>query len=192
MISGKGIYQIVKATIPMYVPLILAYICLKWLKLFTPNQCAGINMFVAKFSIPLMAFQMISQTNPYKMNMKLIFSDLIQKLIVIVVLTVISKLSSRGGLKWLITGFSVTTLPNTLILGVPVLKAMYGEESASLLALLVLLQSLIWNNLLLFLFEVDAIKAAAKAASEVVPTEIVMVNVDSMNVSGKKLNCVFS
>ncbi|GKV08674.1 hypothetical protein SLEP1_g20276 [Rubroshorea leprosula] len=168
MISGEDIYYIVAATVPLYVSMVLAYISLKWLKIFTPEQCAGINKFVAKFSIPLLSFNVISNANPYKMNMKLIFADFIQKILAAVVLAVISKFSSKGGLKWLITLFSLSTLPNTLILGIPVLKAMYGEESASLLAQVILLQSLIWYNLLLFLFELHAVKAAADIAPSVV------------------------
>ncbi|KAG8501581.1 hypothetical protein CXB51_003914 [Gossypium anomalum] len=37
--------------------MILAYVSVKWWKLFTPEQCAGINKFVANFSIPLLSFQ---------------------------------------------------------------------------------------------------------------------------------------
>nr|KJB70932.1 hypothetical protein B456_011G096500 [Gossypium raimondii] len=68
--------------------------------------------------------------------------------------------------KMIITGFSLSTLPNTLILGIPLLKAMYGDEPAGLLAQIVVLQSLIWYNLLLFMFEFNA----AKPASEITPT----------------------
>ncbi|MBA0840607.1 hypothetical protein Goarm_003180 [Gossypium armourianum] len=43
---------------------------------------------------------------------------------------------------------------------------MYGDEPAGLLAQIVVLQSLIWYNLLLFMFEFNA----AKPASEITPT----------------------
>ncbi|MBA0695866.1 hypothetical protein Goari_002465 [Gossypium aridum] len=125
MISPVDIYHVVAATVPLYFALILAYISVKWWKLFTPQQCAGINKFVAKFSIPLLSFQPSIRT-----------------------------------------GFSLSTLPNTLILGMPLLKAMYGDEPAGLLAQIVVLQSLIWYNLLLFMFEFNA----AKPASEITPT----------------------
>ncbi|MBA0570076.1 hypothetical protein Golob_003763, partial [Gossypium lobatum] len=131
------IYHVVAATVPLYFALILAYISVKWWKLFTPQQCAGINKFVAKFSIPLLSSQVISESNLHKMNIKLILADFLQK-----------------------------TLPNTLILGIPLLKAMYGDEPAGLLAQIVVLQSLIWYNLLLFMFEFNA----AKPASEITPT----------------------
>ncbi|KAJ4707503.1 Auxin efflux carrier component [Melia azedarach] len=161
MISFTDVYHVVAATVPLYVAMLLAYISVKWWKLFTPDQCAGINKFVAKFSIPLLSFQVISSNNPYKMNLKLIYSDFLQKLLAFVVLAAITKFSSRGGLRWIITGISLSTLPNSLILGIPLLRAMYGDQAALLLAQIVVLQSLIWYNLLLFLFELNAARTAS-------------------------------
>ncbi|KDP45475.1 hypothetical protein JCGZ_09724 [Jatropha curcas] len=160
MISLADVYHVVAATIPLYFAMMLAYISMKWWRLFTPDQCAGINMFVAKFSIPLLSFQVISSNNPYKMNLKLILADFLQKILAVLVLTAITKISSRGRLNWVITGLSLSTLPNTLILGIPLLKAMYGEEADSLLSQIIVLQSLVWYNLLLFLFELNATYAA--------------------------------
>lgn len=164
MISLIDVYHVVAATVPLYVAMTLAYISVKWWKLFTPDQCAGINKFVAKFSIPLLSFKLISVNNPYKMNMKLIFSDFLQKLLALLLLAAISKFRSRGGLNWIITALSLSTLPNTLVLGIPLLKAMYGDGAAALLAQIVVLQSLVWYNLLLFLFELSAARAASMTA----------------------------
>ncbi|KAF0918065.1 hypothetical protein E2562_022660 [Oryza meyeriana var. granulata] len=60
MVSWKDIYLVLEATIPLYVAMILAYLSIKWWKLFTPEQCSGINKFVAKFSIPLLSFQKLA------------------------------------------------------------------------------------------------------------------------------------
>ncbi|AES77331.2 auxin efflux carrier family transporter [Medicago truncatula] len=158
MISLANVYHVITTTVPLYVTMILAYVSVKWFKIFTQEQCSGINKFVAKFSIPLLSFQVISSNNIYKMSLKLMFSDFIQKLLAFVLLTAIIKISGKGGLKWIITGFSLSTLPNTLILGIPLLKAMYKDEAIVLLAQIVFLQSMIWYNLLLFLYEFDAAK----------------------------------
>lgn len=101
MISVVDAYHVVAACVPLYVAMLLAYISVKWWKLFTPDQCAGINKFVAKFSIPLLSFQVISKNNPYKMNLKLIYADFLQKLLAFLVLVAITKISSRGGLRWI-------------------------------------------------------------------------------------------
>ncbi|KAL7232405.1 hypothetical protein ACSBR2_010430 [Camellia fascicularis] len=168
MISLADVYHVMAATIPLYVAMILAYISVKWWKLFTPDQCSGINKFVARFSIPLLSFQVISTNNPYKMNVKLVCADFAQKLFAFFALAVITKIRSRGNLSWIITGLSLSSLPNTLILGIPILRAMYGDEAAMLLTQIVVLQSLIWYNLLLFLFEVNAMKEAYTTP----PTEV--------------------
>ncbi|CAN6702568.1 unnamed protein product [Malus baccata var. baccata] len=165
MISLTDVYHVVAATVPLYIAMILAYLSVKWWKLFTPDQCSGINKFVAKFSIPLLSFQIISSNNPYKMNQKLILSDCLQKLTAFLALAAVTKFSSYGGLNSIITGLSLSTLPNTLILGIPLLKAMYGDEAAKLVTQIVVLQSLIWYNMLLFLFEFRAAKAASVTPS---------------------------
>lgn len=166
MISLADIYHVVEAIVPLYVAMILAYMSIRWWKLFTPSQCSGINKFVAKFSIPLLSFRIISANNPYKMNLKLVFSDMLQKLLSLLILAVICRLRFRGSLDWLITGFSVSTLPNTLILGIPLLKSLYGDEAVQLLGQIIMLQSLIWYTLLLFLFEYRAAVSVAAAPSE--------------------------
>lgn len=164
MISLADIYQVLLATVPLYTTMILAYISVKRWKLFTPDQCSGINKFVANFSVPLLSFRVISTNNPYHMNLKLILADFLQKLLALLVSGVIIKVSSRGSLDWLITGFSLATLPNTLILGIPLLQAMYGDEGAKLLPQIVVLQSAVWYSLLLFLFELRA--AATNMATQ--------------------------
>ncbi|KAL1077459.1 hypothetical protein V6Z11_D10G096500 [Gossypium hirsutum] len=154
MISPADIYHVFAATVPLYFALILAYISVN-----------GINKFVAKFSIPLLSFQVISESNLHKMNIKLVLADFLQKVFAFVVLIAVGQLRSRGGEPSIITGFSLSTLPNTLILGIPLLKAMYGDEPAGLLAQIVVLQSLIWYNLLLLMFEFNAAKPASEITS---------------------------
>ncbi|XP_062106694.1 auxin efflux carrier component 8 isoform X2 [Humulus lupulus] len=171
MISLVDVYHVVTATVPLYVAMILAYVSVRWWKLFTPEQCSGINKFVAKFSIPLLSFQILSENNPYKMNLKLILSDFLQKLLAFIVLAVVTRFRSKGGLNFIITGLSVSILPNTLILGIPLLQAMYGDEAAKMLAQIVALQSLIWYNLLLFMYEFNAAKSAASVSPSLEATE---------------------
>ncbi|XP_073279854.1 auxin efflux carrier component 8-like [Primulina huaijiensis] len=172
MISLADVFNVISAIIPLYVVLIAAYLSIKWWKLFTPDHCAGINKFVANFSIPLLSFQVISSNNPFKMNMKLVSADFLQKLLTFIILTVIAKIRSEGSLSWVITGLSLSTLPNTLILGIPLLRAMYGDKAAILLAQIVVLQSLIWYNLLLVLFEIDAAKDSRYVSSPQAAGEI--------------------
>ncbi|XP_010922067.1 probable auxin efflux carrier component 1b [Elaeis guineensis] len=153
MITAADLYHVLSAVVPLYVAMILAYGSVKWWRIFSPDQCSGINRFVALFAVPLLSFHFISTNNPYAMNYRFIAADTLQKLIVLVVLAIWSKTSSRGCLEWTITLFSLATLPNTLVMGIPLLKGMYGPASGSLMVQIVVLQCIIWYTLMLFLFE---------------------------------------
>ncbi|KAI5560210.1 hypothetical protein BDE02_16G031700 [Populus trichocarpa] len=153
MISIVDLYHVLTAVVPLYVAMILAYGSVKWWKIFSPDQCSGINRFVALFAVPLLSFHFISTNNPYAMNLRFIAADTLQKIIVLVVLAIWSRASSRGSLEWSITLFSLSSLPNTLVMGIPLLKGMYGHSSGSLMVQIVVLQCIIWYTLMLFLFE---------------------------------------
>ncbi|CAN1272611.1 Auxin efflux carrier component 8 [Linum perenne] len=157
MISSGDIYHVVEATIPLYVAMILAYVSLKFGRVFTQEQCSGINKFVSKFSIPLLSFQIISINDPYHMNITLILSDFLHKLLALIFIGIIIRVWFKSWkLNWIITSFSLSTQSNTLILGIPLLRSMYGVEAESLLSQIVFLQSIVWYNLLVFMFELHA------------------------------------
>ncbi|KAL0339787.1 UNVERIFIED_CONTAM: putative auxin efflux carrier component 1d [Sesamum radiatum] len=134
MISITDLYHVLTAVVPLYVAMILAYGSVKWWKIFSPDQCSGINRFVALFAVPLLSFHFISSNNPYEMNYRFIAADTLQKLIVLAVLAVWSRASSRGSLEWSITLFSLSTLPNTLVMGIPLLKGITEAPECSLLS----------------------------------------------------------
>ena len=153
MITGKDIYDVLAAIVPLYVAMILAYGSVRWWKIFTPDQCSGINRFVAVFAVPLLSFHFISSNNPYAMNYHFIAADSLQKLVILAALFLWQTFAKHGNLEWMITLFSLSTLPNTLVMGIPLLKAMYGDFSGSLMVQIVVLQSVIWYTLMLFMFE---------------------------------------
>lgn len=153
MISIKDLYGVLSAVVPLYVTMFLAYASVKWWNVFSPDQCAGINRFVAIFAIPLLSFEVISRINPYKMDFLFIAADGVSKVLILIILFSWAKFSKRGSLDWTITLFSISTLPNTLVMGIPLLKSMYGDDKEYLIIQAVVLQCIIWYTLLLFLFE---------------------------------------
>ncbi|KAL9239036.1 hypothetical protein vseg_013393 [Gypsophila vaccaria] len=187
MITLLDFYHVMTAVVPLYVAMILAYGSVKWWKIFSPDQCSGINRFVALFAVPLLSFHFISTNNPYKMNLRFILADTLQKVIVLVVLAVWSRLSKRGSLEWTITLFSLSTLPNTLVMGIPLLKGMYGEFSGSLMVQIVVLQCIIWYTLMLFMFEYRAAKMLISEQFPGTAGSIVSIHVDSdvMSLDGR-------
>lgn len=144
MITGSEFYKVMCAMAPLYFAMFVAYGSVKWWKIFTAEQCSGINRFVSVFAVPILSFHFISQNNPYKMDMMFIIADTLSKVMVFVLLSLWAILFKSGGLDWLITLFSVATLPNTLVMGIPLLQAMYGEYTQNLMVQLVVLQCIIW------------------------------------------------
>ncbi|XP_068652539.1 auxin efflux carrier component 2-like isoform X2 [Aristolochia californica] len=153
MITGKDIYDVLAALVPLYVSMILAYGSVRWWKIFTPDQCSGINRFVAVFAVPLLSFHFISENDPYAMNFRFIAADSLQKVVILFALFFWQAFSSHRSLDWMITLFSLSSLPNTLVMGIPLLRAMYGDFSGNLMVQVVVLQSVIWYTLMLFMFE---------------------------------------
>ncbi|KAG9151365.1 hypothetical protein Leryth_025474 [Lithospermum erythrorhizon] len=80
MITWLDFYHVMTAMVPLYVAMILAYGSVKWWKIFTPDQCSGINRFVALFAVPLLSFHFIASNNPYQMNFKFILADTLQNI----------------------------------------------------------------------------------------------------------------
>ena len=188
MINGKDLYSVLSAVVPLYVAMILAYGSVKWWKIFTPDQCFGINRFVAVFDVPLLSFHFISGNNPYTMNYRFIAADSLQKIIILSVLGIWTSFGKSGSLEWMITLFSLSTLPNTLVMGIPLLKAMYGEFSGSLMVQVVVLQSVIWYTLMLFMFEYRGAKMLIMEQFPDTVASIVSFRVDSdvMSLDGRE------
>ncbi|KAH6801797.1 Auxin efflux carrier family protein [Perilla frutescens var. frutescens] len=187
MITGADFYHVMTAVVPLYVAMILAYGSVKWWKIFTPDQCSGINRFVALFAVPLLSFHFIASNNPYSMNFRFIAADTLQKLIVLAVLAVWANVSKRGCLEWTITLFSLSTLPNTLVMGIPLLKGMYGDFSGSLMVQIVVLQCIIWYTLMLFMFEYRGAKMLISEQFPDTAGSIVSIHIDSdvMSLDGR-------
>lgn len=183
MIAIKDLYTVLSALVPLYVAMFLAYGSVRWWKIFTPVQCSGINRFVAVFAVPLLSFHFISTNNPYKMDGHFILADTVSKLAVLAVLCVWAKFSKSGSLDWMITLFAVATLPNTLVMGIPMLTAMYGSFYGGLMVQLVVLQCIIWYTLMLFLFEYRAARLLVMEQFPDNAASIVSFKVDSDVVS---------
>ncbi|KAK9664441.1 hypothetical protein RND81_14G042200 [Saponaria officinalis] len=183
MITLLDFYHVMTAVVPLYVAMILAYGSVKWWKIFSPDQCSGINRFVALFAVPLLSFHFISSNNPYAMNYRFIAADTLQKVIVLTVLSIWSRFSSKGSLEWSITLFSLSTLPNTLVMGIPLLKGMYGEDSGTLMVQIVVLQCIIWYTIMLFLFEYRGAKILISEQFPDTAGSIISFRVDSDIVS---------
>lgn len=188
MITGNDFYSVLSATVPLYVAMMLAYGSVKWWGILTPLQCGGINRFVSIFAVPLLSFQFISGNNPYEMNFRFIAADAVSKLFVLFCLGLWVRYSKRGSLEWMITLFVLITIPNTLVMGTPLLAAMYGSGPGALTIQAVVLQCIIWYTLLLVMYEYRAAKILITQQFPENAASIVSFKVDSdvMSLDGRE------
>ena len=57
---------------------------------------------------------------------------------------VVMQVTKNCCLEWSITLFSISSLPHTLLMGMPLLKRMYDEFVGSLMVQIVVVQCIIW------------------------------------------------
>ncbi|WVZ60387.1 hypothetical protein U9M48_010421 [Paspalum notatum var. saurae] len=177
MIPGSAVYHVVEAMVPLYTAAVLGYASVRWLKAFSDEQCAGINHFVALYAVPVLIFHMVSTNDPYHMNERLIAADTLQKAVMLLALTAWAfwahfrrrgdgkaAAASASPIKWVVTNFSVASLPNTIIMGVPLLDGMYGAVSGGLMKQIVVMQFCVWYNVVIFLYEFMAARGDATSA----------------------------
>ncbi|XP_072973561.1 auxin efflux carrier component 5-like [Typha angustifolia] len=153
MISWRDVYKVVIAMVPLYVALGLGFGSVKWWKIFTADQCNAINRLVTLFILPFLTFEFTLHTDPFAMNYRFLLADAVAKIVVVIILAIWVKYSSKGSYSWSITMFSLSTLTNTLVVGVPLVSAMYGKWAQDLVVQLSVVQAIAWFTLLLLAFE---------------------------------------
>ncbi|OWM86132.1 auxin efflux carrier component 5-like [Punica granatum] len=161
MIGFEDISKVVVGMVPLYVALLLGYGSVRWWRLFTPEQCDGINRFICLFIFPLFSFDFTANVDPFLMNYRLIAADAVSKVITIMGFALwwawarfgAGGPRPSGSLNSCVTGFSLSTLTNLLVVGVPAMSPMYGPLGMDLVIQLSVVQSLVWFPLLLMFLE---------------------------------------
>ncbi|XP_076883592.1 auxin efflux carrier component 5-like [Bidens hawaiensis] len=169
MIGLEDVYKVVAATVPLYVALLLGYGSVRWWHIFTHEQCDAINRFVCYFTLPLFTFDFTAHIDPFNMNYRFIGADVISKVIIVAVLAFWARFTSKGSCSWSITSFSLCTLTNSLVVGVPLVRAMYGQEYVNLVVQGSVFQAIVWLTGLLFVLEC---RRATKIDCSINATEI--------------------
>nr|GMD31768.1 auxin efflux carrier component 5-like [Ipomoea batatas]GMD34913.1 auxin efflux carrier component 5-like [Ipomoea batatas] len=146
MIGWGDVYKVVEAMAPLYLALFLGYASVRWWNMFKPDHCAAINRFNCFFILPFFNFRFISQVNPYTMNYRFLASDAAAKSAVAAVLAAVA---AKVGFDWALTTFSLSTLNNTLVVGVPLLQAMYGGLGLDMVVQSAVIQAALWLTFLL-------------------------------------------
>ncbi|KAK9054584.1 hypothetical protein SSX86_025663 [Deinandra increscens subsp. villosa] len=158
MIGWDDIYKVVGSMFPLYVALILGYGSVKWWHMFKPDHCDAINRLNCYFIIPLFTFDFTTQVNPYKMNFRFLAADIIAKFIILIAIFVWARFTKKGSYPWSITSFSLSSLNNSLVVGVPLMGAMFGPLGVNLVIQSSILQFTIWNLILLTMYAFRSVK----------------------------------
>ncbi|OEL35902.1 Auxin efflux carrier component 5 [Dichanthelium oligosanthes] len=158
MISWGDVYKVASAMVPLYVPLLLGFWSVRWWKIFTPEQCESVKSLVAFFAIPFFTFGFTVHIDPFRANYRAIAADVISKGVIAAVIGgwVLLARGRRNNavVNWSITGFSLSTLTSSLVVGVPMAHAMYGEWAQQLVVQLSVFQAIVGITLILFALEV--------------------------------------
>uniref|UniRef100_A0ACD5XUK4 Uncharacterized protein n=1 Tax=Avena sativa TaxID=4498 RepID=A0ACD5XUK4_AVESA len=157
MIGWGDLYKVVSGMAPLYFALVLGYCSVRWWKLFTRDQCDAINRLVIYFALPFFAFDFNAHAGTFAASYRVLAADAIAKLLVILALAVWAAASSRkaapASYSWCITGFSLATLSNGLLVGAPLMDAMYGKWARDIVVQLFVVQAVVWLPVLLVVFE---------------------------------------
>ncbi|KAM0880181.1 hypothetical protein ACQ4PT_033750 [Festuca glaucescens] len=194
MIGWGDVYKVVSGMAPLYFALVLGYCSVRWWKLFTRDQCDAINRLVIYFALPFFAFDFNAHAGTFAASYSVLAADAVAKLLVILSLAVWAAASSRkaspASYSWCITGFSLATLSNGLLVGAPLMDAMYGKWARDIVVQLSVVQAVVWLPVLLVVFE------ARQAWMEVTAPALeegLQENIDRVASGGgrKKTGCAF-
>lgn len=163
MIGWEDIYKVVSSMFPLYVALMLGYGSVKWWHMFNPDHCDAINQLNCYFTMPLYTFDFTTRLNPYKMNYSFIAADVITKVIIIGAISLWANFTTKGSYAWSITSFSLASLNNTLVVGVPLIGAMYGTLGETLVIQSSVLQFIVWIIILLIMYEFRSVNKSLES-----------------------------
>ncbi|XP_062199384.1 probable auxin efflux carrier component 5b [Phragmites australis] len=175
MIGWGDVYKVVAAMAPLYFALGLGYGSVRWWKLFTPDQCDAVNRLVTYFAVPFFSFDFAARIDPFALSYRVLAADNLAKLVVALALAAWAAAAAtasarRGASKdrafsCCITGFSLAALNNTLVVGVPLLDAMYGKWARDLIVQISVVQTIVYFPILLLAFEARRAWGAGKPAA---------------------------
>lgn len=159
MIGWGDVWKVVEAMAPLYVALVLGYGSVKWWGMVWGE---AINQLVCYFTYPMFVFEFTAHADPFSMNYRFMAADAISKVMIVAALACWAKWCSKGSFCWSITSFSLSTLTNSLVVGVPFLKAMYGPIGVALVVQSSVFQALVWLTILLFVLELRHVHTASE------------------------------
>ncbi|GJN41089.1 hypothetical protein PR202_gn00415 [Eleusine coracana subsp. coracana] len=122
-------------------------------KLFTPDQCGAINRLVIYFAYPFFGFDLAARAGTFAASYRVLAADVVTKAGIALGLAVWEAARRPSSYSWCITGFSLVALNNALLMGVPLLDAMYGGWAHDVAVQMAMMQIVVRFPLMLVVFE---------------------------------------
>jgi auxin efflux carrier family len=121
--------------------------------MLTPEQCESVNSLVALFAIPFFTFGFTVHIDPLRANYRAIAADVVSKVVIGTWWVLFARGHRNAAVNWSITGFSLSTLTSSLVVGMPMAQAIYRDWAHQLMVQLSVFQAIVWITLLLFALE---------------------------------------
>lgn len=134
-------FNIIQVLVPLYFVVLLGWIAGRT-KSADEFMLDRLNAFNAKFALPGLLFRNIASSNLYDADFSIVAADILYKVIIGFVLAIWAKLASAKGEaaeNWIVA-HSVMSLPNYVVIGIPVLSALYTPATAKLFMGLLLME----------------------------------------------------
>ncbi|XP_042393786.1 probable auxin efflux carrier component 5b [Zingiber officinale] len=152
MIRWGDVYKVVEAMAPLYVALGLGYASVRRWRFFTADQCDAVHRLVVYFVVPFFSFRFTAGIDPFALRVSVLAADALTKLLMAALLAAWHRWGSCSA-GWVLTVFSLAQLTNTLVVGAPMLEAMYGRWAQDVVVQISVAQGVVYFPAVLFMLE---------------------------------------
>ncbi|BBN10627.1 auxin efflux carrier family protein [Marchantia polymorpha subsp. ruderalis] len=156
MLTALDFWHLVEHIIPVYVLVIVGYVLTRF-EIIEPVHSPGISKWVSTLGVPMYVFHLLAFNDPYQTSMRLVGADVLSKALVLIGGCLWWRFCKCGSIEGVIGFFMLATLPNTVLIGDALLVPLYGEGAYTQVVTIIFLQSLVWYNLCICLYELRVV-----------------------------------
>ena len=109
--------------------------------MLTLEQCESVNSLF--FAIPFLTFGFTVHIDPLRANYRTIAADVVSKVVIDARWVLFARGHCNAAVNWSITGFSLSALTSSLVVGVPMAQAMYGDWVQQLVVHISIFQAIV-------------------------------------------------
>ena len=156
--------SVFSVTFPFFALVLCGFLATRW-KVLPLSAISGLNTFVLYFALPCMLYRFGAQTPIGQLLDPAVAGVYLLCALIVVMVTI--ALTKRGNIGWNDAAFGalVTAFPNTGFMGVPLLVALLGAQSAGPVILTMAIDMIITTSLCIALSRLDGADAHGAAVA---------------------------